>query len=126
MTRIEALPDEVTGDVVIGPWRHYGFCMRGELVYSAHSSIPAEVTVWLVNPLAGLKWEVCRAKAAYTISDVVFAEPFTWNAHYSQSWRSETLKQLIEHSPGLWHRTVSAQLMGAYMQAQCAPGEVPC
>lgn len=127
MTTIESVPDVVTGDVVIGPWRHYGFMMRGELFYSESSDIAADVVVWLVNPVAGLKWPVCTAKAKHTISDVVFTEPFTRDRHYSSIWRNKTVERLVELYPGLWHQTVTAQLTGAYMRALCgACPEVPC
>jgi hypothetical protein len=42
-------------------------------------------------------------------------------------WRDETIKRLIELSPGLWRRTVAAQLIGAYMRLACADcEEVAC
>lgn len=126
MTTIEARADVVEGDVVIGPWRHYEFWMRGEMFLSASPEVPARVVVWLVSPEAGLKWQVCEAKAAYTISDVVFAEVFTLDEHYSSMWRGNVVERLAALSPGLWRRTVSAQLTGAYMQASCACEEVPC
>lgn len=127
MTTIESEPDVVTGDVVIGPWQHHGFTMRGEMFLSEDKYHPARVEVYLVNPVAGLKWRVCEAKAAYTISDVVFTEPFTWDEHYSDTWRDETVQRLIELSPGLWRSTVAAQLIGAYMRLACADcEEVTC
>lgn len=126
MTTIEQ-PDVVEGDVVIGPWRHHGFIMRGEMFLSPDKYRPARVLVYLVNEVAGLKWLVCEAKAAYTISDVVFTEPFTWDEHYSETWRSDTVQRLIELSPGLWRRVVAAQLIGAYMRLACADcEEVTC
>jgi hypothetical protein len=127
MTTIESMPDVVDGDVVIGPWGHYGFVMRGEMFLSKDRYHPARVRVFLVNADAGLKWLVCEAKAAYTISDVRFTEPFTRDEHYSEMWRDETIKRLIELSPGLWRRTVAAQLIGAYMRLACADcEEVTC
>lgn len=127
MTTIESEPDVVTGDVVIGPWSHYEFTMRGEMFLSSTITEPARVAVYLVYAAAGLKWRVCEAKAAYTISDVVFAEAFTLDEHYSDMWRDKTVQRLAELSPALWRRTVAAQLTGAYMQAACtACEEVPC
>lgn len=117
----------MAGDVVIGPWRHYGFTMRGEMFWAPDRYRPARVLVYLVNESAGLKWRVCEAKAAHTISDVVFTEPFTWDGHYSPQWRDATMRRLIELSPLLWRHTVQAQLTGAYMQAACATcEEVTC
>lgn len=127
MTTIESRPDVVDGDVVIGPWRHHGFVMRGEMFLSNDQYRPARVQVFFVNEDAGLKWLVCEAKAAYTISDVKFTEPFTWDEHYSEMWRGETVQRLIELSPGLWRRTVAAQLIGAYMRLACTDcKEVTC
>ena len=127
MVIIKSERDVVTGDVVIGPWPHYEFCMRGEMFRSVEASRPAHVVVWLVNPAEGRKWKVCNAKAAYTISDVVFTEPFTWDEHYAGMWREKAVARLIEHSPGLWRRTGAAQLAGAYMRVVCGPcKEVGC
>lgn len=126
MTTIESRPDVVEGDVVIGPWRHHGLSMRGELFRSASAAEPARVVVWLVNSAAGRKWQVCDAKAAYTISEVVFTEPFARGEHSSAAWEGSAAARLAALSPLLWRRTVTAQLTGAYMQAACACEEVPC
>ena len=127
MPTIESEPDVVTGDVVIGPWAHYGVTMRGEMFRSSGAAQPARVLVWLVNARAGRKWPVCEAKAAYTISDVVFTELFTRDERYANVWQGTPVYRLAELSPGLWRRTVAAQLTGAYMRAACAAcEEVTC
>lgn len=126
MTTIEATPDVVTGDRIIGPWRHYEFFMRGELFFAPDGSSAATVYVWLFDPVSRLKWPVCKAKAAYTISDVVFTEPFTRDKDSAAMWSEKTAARLVNQHPWLWCRTVAAQLTGAYMRASCACKEVPC
>lgn len=115
MPTIDSRPDVVTGDVVIGPWRHYEFAMRGELTHSPSPSVAADVAVWLVS--GALKWRVCDAKAAYTISNVVFAEPFTHDERYAQLWHDTVAARLIALHPRLWCQTVTAQLFGHYITA---------
>jgi len=127
MNTIELEPNVVTGDVVIGPWAHYEFQMRGEIFLTKGPPDPYRVMVWLINPVAGLKWKVCEANAAYTISDVVFTELLPRDERYAAMWGDTVARRLVEGWPGLWRRTVAAQLIGAYMRVACATcEEVAC
>lgn len=94
MAAIASFPDEVAdGSVVIGPWKLFGYWMRGEMARSSVPEVPAVITVWMLNP-GVQKVRVCTAKAAYTIGEVAFCEPF---GRSSRLWRQSVMAKLVEH-----------------------------
>lgn len=94
MSTIASFPDEVAdGAVVIGPWKLFGYWMRGEMARSSLPEVPATITVWMLNP-GVRKVRVCTAEAAHTIRDVAFCEPF---GRSSRLWRQNVAARLVEH-----------------------------